>query len=184
MSYGIDTYFVKQGTSAWVECDTVCFKSKNLYNQANYRIRQHWFTNKKYLNYNQLQKQLQTEQAECYTALPAKVAQQVLRNLDSCWVSFFAALKSFKLNPSKFTGKPKPPNYKDVKGRNITTFNNQTISKLALKKDKLKLSNLNFLISLRLVEEIDEDGVCTYKPRSGLRDVTIIPRNDGYEIVC
>jgi len=183
MSYRIDTYFVSRGTSAWVECDSICFYSKNLYNQANYRIRQNWFENKKYLNYNQLQKQLQNEHAECYTELPAKVSQQILKTLDMNWKSFFVSLREFKKNPKKFKGQPKPPNYKDVKGRNSATFNIQAISKLALKKDKLKLSGLNFPISLRLVEEVDQDGVCTYKPRPGLRDVTIIPRNDGYEIV-
>lgn len=183
MSCCIDTYFVSQGTSAWVECDTVCYLSKNLYNQANYRIRQHYFHNKKYLNYNKLQKQLQNEQAECYTTLPAKVSQQILRSLESNWLSFFAALKSYNANPKKFTAKPKPPGYKDIDGRNIATFNIQSISIKSLKKNKLNLSSLSFLISLRLVEEIDTDGVVTYKPRKNLRDVTIIPRNDGYEIV-
>lgn len=182
-SYGIDTYFVSQGTSAWVECDTVCFYSKNLYNQANYRIRQNWFQNKKYLNYNTLQKQLQNEQAECYTALPAKVAQQILKSLDSNWKSFFAALKSYKLKPAKFTGKPKSPNYKDKSGRNVATFDKGVISKILLEQGKLKFFRINLFLQLRLIEEIDRDGVCTYKPRQNLRDVTIIPRNDGYEIV-
>jgi len=183
MGYVIDTYFVSLGTSAWVACDTVCFYSKNLYNQANYRIRQHWFANKKYLNYNTIQKQLQNEKADCYTKLPAKVAQQILRSLESNWKSFFAAAKEFKNNPKKFTGQPKPPNYKAADGRNATTFSIQAIWKLALKTNNLKLSGLNLLISLRLVEEIDNDGVVTYKPRPNLRDVTIIPRNEGYEIV-
>lgn len=183
MSYRIDTYFICGGSSAWVECDTICFHSKNLYNQANYRIRQHWFDNKSYLNYNAIQKQLQKEKSDCYTKLPAKVAQQVLRSLNSDWLSFFAALKEFRKNSNKFNGKPKPPNYKDKNGRNSVTFNIQTISKRSLKKDELKLSGLNLFLQLRLIEEIDNDGVCTYKPRQGLRDVTIIPRNDGYEIV-
>jgi putative transposase len=183
MSYGIDTHFIKKGTAVWSECDTVCFYSKNLYNQANYRIRQHWFQNKKYLNYNAIQKQLQTEQAECYTQLPAKVSQQVLRTLDSNWKSFFAALRSFKKNPNKFKGPPKSPNYKDKNGRNAVTLDLGVISKIYLKDNKLKFFRLNMIIKLRLVEEIDEDGVCTYKPRKNLRDVTIIPRNDGYEIV-
>jgi len=183
MSYGIDTYFVSLGTSAWTECDTVCFYSKNLYNQANYRIRQHWIANKKYLNYNTIQKQLQNEKADCYTKLPAKVSQQVLRSLDSNWKTFFSALKEFKNNPKKFNSQPRPPSYKDKDGRNAVTFNNQAISTRALTINKLKLSGLNLFLALRLVEEIDSDGVVTYKLRPNLRDVTIIPRNEGYEIV-
>ena len=184
MSYGIDTYFVSQGTSAWNECDTVCFYSKNLYNQANYRIKQYWKINNKYLNYNTLQKQLQNEKAECYAKLPAKVAQQVLRSLDSNWLSFFAAQKSYNKNPEKFNAKPKTPNYKDRKGRTTVTYSIQAISPKSLKINSIKLSGLNLFISLRLVEEIDSDGVVTYKPRPNLRDVTIIPRNEGYEIVA
>lgn len=183
MEYVVDSYFVKPDTPVWIECDTICYRSKNLFNQANYRIRQHWFSNHKYLSYNNIQKQLQSEKVNCYTALPAKVAQQVLRSLDSCWQAYFAALKSFSQNPTKFAGKPNPPNYKDVNGRNSTTFNIQAISKRQLNETKLKLSGLSFLVDLRLVEEIDSDGVCTYRTRPNLRDVTIIPRNDGYEIV-
>lgn len=183
MSYCIDTYFIHQGTSAWVECDSICYHSKNLFNQANYRVRQHWLKNKKYLSYNQLQKQLQNEKAECYTSLPAKVSQQVLRSLESSWKSFFAALKSYKKDPKKFQGKPKPPNYKDKHGRHPATFDKGVILKKHLRENKLKFVRTNLVTPLRLIEEIDSDGVVTYKPRKNLRDVTIIPRNDGYEIV-
>jgi len=182
-SYGIDTYFIQRGTSAWVECDTVCYHSKNLFNQANYRIRQQWFNNHKYINNFELQKQLQNEKLECYTNLPAKVSQQVIRALDVSWKSFFAALKSFKKNPKKFKGKPKPPNYKDKDGRNSATFDLGVISEKYLKENQLKFVRINLFIQLRLIEEVDQDGVVTYKTRLNLRDVTLIPRNDGYEIV-
>jgi putative transposase len=42
---------------------------------------------------------------EQYQALPAKVSQQVLRELDKNWPSFFAASSEFKSHPDKFLGK-------------------------------------------------------------------------------
>lgn len=54
--------------------------SKNLYNAANYLIRQSLFSTGEFLNYNQVQKRLQT--SVDYKAIPAKVSQQILMILD------------------------------------------------------------------------------------------------------
>jgi putative transposase len=54
--------------------------SKNLYNAANYLIRQSLFGTGEFLNYNQVQKKLQT--SVDYKAIPAKVSQQILMILD------------------------------------------------------------------------------------------------------
>jgi putative transposase len=54
--------------------------SKNLYNAANYLIRQSLFGTGEFLNYNQVQKRLQT--SVDYKAIPAKVSQQILMILD------------------------------------------------------------------------------------------------------
>lgn len=184
-NYKIDSYFISPETDAWSECDVICWNAKNLYNQANFRIKQHYITNKKYLNYNKVQKQLQDEGAPCYVALPAKVAQGVLRTLDKAWISFFNAKKVYARDPSKFLGPPKPPKYKDVKvGRYSVTFNIQAISKTWLKESLLKLSSLEFLTPLRLLETINyETGEISYKFNPNLRDVTIVPRSDGYELI-
>jgi putative transposase len=50
--------------------------SKNLYNAANYLIRQSLFSTGEFLNYNQVQKRLKT--SIDYKAIPAKVSQQIL----------------------------------------------------------------------------------------------------------
>jgi hypothetical protein len=52
-----------------------------------------------------------------------KVSQQILMILDKNWKSFFEAVKAYKTDASKFTGRPKLPLYKDkVKGRNILVY--------------------------------------------------------------
>ena len=53
MEYRVESYQINPGTSAWDECDTLCFKSKNLYNAANYIVRQAYLKKDgtgKYLN--------------------------------------------------------------------------------------------------------------------------------------
>jgi putative transposase len=77
----------------------VCFASKNLYNKANYNIRQSLIFCGEFSNYNLLDKALKSTPE--YRALPAKVAQQTLLNLQQNWSSFFAGIKEYKLQPEK-----------------------------------------------------------------------------------
>ena len=183
-SYRVDSYFIDSNNSAWSSCDTLCWNAKNLRNYANYIIRQEFLKNKKYLNYISIQKKLQTERPDCYSKLPAKLAQAVLRELDQNWKSFFASIKEYRKNPKKFLGVPKPPRYKDkLIGRQGVSFNIQTISIPWLRENILKLSSLDFLIKLRLFESVDSDGVVTYHCDPNLRDVSVLPFNDGYLIM-
>ncbi len=183
-SYKVDSYFIHRGESSWKSCDKLCWNAKNLRNYANFIIRQEYIKNKKYLNYNKIQKMVQNESVECYMILPAKLSQSILRELDQNWQAYFKAKSAYYKNPKKFLGPPKMPGYKDKKiGRTGINFNIQTISKVALIENLLKLSSLDFLIKLRLLEAIDSDGVVTYRQNINLRDVSIIPKNDGYQVI-
>ena len=129
----VERHIIKRGHKFFDECDSLCFSSKNLYNLANYNIRQGFIYARTYSNYNLLDKAL--KRTVEYKALPAKVAQQVLRVLERNWLSFFAALSEWKISPDKFTGRPKLPKYKDKqKGRNILVYTIQAVSKVWLKK--------------------------------------------------
>ncbi|MGD1713965.1 RNA-guided endonuclease InsQ/TnpB family protein [Dapis sp. BLCC M172] len=135
----VEKHIIKQSHQHWKEVDKLCFLSKNLYNYANYLVRQSWIFNQTYLNSNQVYNQI--KKSPDYRALPSKVSQQILRILDKNWQSFFAASKAHKENPNKFTGRPKLPKYKDkIKGRNLLVYTIQAISKLSLTKGKIKLS--------------------------------------------
>lgn len=39
----VEQHIIKKGDSRWEELDRVCWYSKNVYNAAMYRIRQHYF---------------------------------------------------------------------------------------------------------------------------------------------
>ena len=124
----VERHIVKRSNPIWQQIDRLCFLSKNLYNYANYQIRQVFIFEKIYLGYNKLYHKVKG--TSDYQALPAKVSQQVLRLLDKNWQSFFSANKAYKIAPDKFTGRPKLPKYKDkVKGRNLLIYTIQAISK-------------------------------------------------------
>jgi putative transposase len=104
--------------------------SKNLYNFANYQIRQHFFKTGEYLPYNELCKLLrQPGKDKDYKSMPtAQSAQQTLKLLDQNWKSFFEAMKAWRENPEKFTGRPKPPKYLDKDGTYVIILTNQNCS--------------------------------------------------------
>jgi len=72
-----------------------CRISKNLKNQVLYEIRQKFFSDKSYLNYNEVYKTLKT--SDNYKLLQASMAQQIMRKVDAEFKSFFGSLKSKKV---------------------------------------------------------------------------------------
>ena len=68
--------------------------AKNLTNEAIYNIRQYYFQNKKYLSYNENYKMLKN--SENYKKLNSNMAQQILKEVDGSFKSFFGLLKLAK----------------------------------------------------------------------------------------
>ena len=158
------------------EIDNLSFLSKNLYNAANFIIRKEFTENKKYLNYNTIDKIIKNkdfgnEYPNPYKELPAKVSQQILKNLDKNWVSFFKSMSDWKINKHKYKGMPKIPKYKDkTSGRNILIYVLQSISKKHFKKYKeLKLSKTNICVKSNI-------DYCDVK------QVRIVPKYNHYVI--
>ena len=163
-----ERHIIKSTENRFVEIDGLAFKSKNLYNAANYVIRQNFLYGWGYLNYNKMAQLMKSHPA--YKALPAKVSQQILMILDKNWQAFFEAVKAYNIEPTKFTGSPKLPKYKDkVKGRNILVYTIQAISSKQLKKGIIKLSGTNILIKTKVKLE----QIC---------QVRLVPKCDSYVI--
>lgn len=120
--------------------DELCFKSKNLYNYALYQIRQYYKNTNKYLTYYELNALLSKENQIDYRSLPyAQCSQQILRQIDKQYVSFYNALKSPKMKGKKI----RLPKYKNKEnGRNIVTYTNQCF-KLKNNVLSLKINNNN-----------------------------------------
>ena len=65
--------------------------AKNLTNEAIYNIRQYYFNKKKYLSYNENYKMLKN--SDNYKKLNSNMAQQILKEVDGSFKSFFGLLK-------------------------------------------------------------------------------------------
>lgn len=148
----VERHIINKNHSLFKQIDATAFLSKNLYNKANYIIRQEFICTSKekaagtrekanWIRYNEIQKTLQNSNDFDYTQLPSKVSQHVLQLLDKNWKSFFAAIRDYKKHPDNYTGRPKLPHYKNkVSGRNILIYTIQAISKTQLKKGIVLLS--------------------------------------------
>ena len=141
----VERHIVRETSPLWKQIDHLCFLSKNLYNYANYLVRQSFIFEKVYLGFNQVY-HLVKDQPD-YQALPRKVSQQVLKVLDKNWKSFLTASKAYQENPDKFTGRPKLPKYKHkIQGRNLLIYTIQAISKTGLKQGIVKLSGTDITV--------------------------------------
>ncbi len=101
----------------------LCYLSKNLYNLANYYVRQEFFYLGNWLRYYDLWYILKDK--EPYRKLPSQTAQQILKLLDKNWKSFFNSIKEWKEHPEKYQGRPRHPKYKKKNGEFIVIFTNQ-----------------------------------------------------------
>ena len=81
--------------------------AKNLYNQAVYNIRQHYFQENKYLNYQKNNSLLKS--SENYKTLNSNMSQQILKEVDGSFKSFFNLIK--KKNKGMYNAKVKLPSY-------------------------------------------------------------------------
>jgi putative transposase len=175
----VEKHIIKKSHSLFKEIDNLCFLSKNIYNKANYIIRQEFIGTSKekeaglrenaiWIRYNKLQKQLQNDKDFDYKQLPAKISQHVLKTLDKNWTSFFASIRDYKKNPQNYEGCPGLPKYKHkTKGRNILTYTIQAISKPQLKNGIALLSGTTVAIQTN---------------KKNIQQVRIIPRYAHYVI--
>lgn len=162
----VEQHVIARGDPRYAMIDKAAFASKNLYNAANYLVRQTYIFQKRYLPYKEVYAQMKPQ--EVYKSLPAKVAQQVLIQLDHDWRAFFAARKAYWENSANFSGCPKLPAYKHkTEGRNVLIYTYQAISKPAFKHGIINLPMLPIEIQTR---------------QRWIDQVRIVPRNGYYTV--
>lgn len=166
----VERHLIRKGDSRFAVIDRAAFASKNLYNQANYQVRQSFIHEGTYLPYAAIFHRL--KQHDAYRALPRKVSNAILIQLHKNWLSFFEAMQAYRDDPTPFTGRPKLPGYKDKeKGRFLLIYDKQGLGKRAFKKTgKLVPSGLPIAIATKITawEKIAQ--------------VRIVPCLDGYMV--
>ena len=165
----VEQHLIRKSDPRYAAIDAAAFASKNLYNQATYQIRQAYIHEGKSLPYAEVFHLV--KHLECYQALPRKVSNSILIQIDKNWKSFRKSLKEWKEHPEKFTGKPHIPGYKHKeKGRFLLIYDKQALGKRAFTQTgKLVPSGLPMEIETKVGwEAIDQ--------------VRIIPRGSCYVV--
>lgn len=162
----VEKHVIKKTHKFWQEIDDLAFKSKNLFNLANYEYRQHFFATGKTLGLPNLYHKL--KDTDAYRALPTKVSKQIIKNLTEVWTGYVQAHKDWTKNPHKYLGEPRIPKYKDkTKGRNIVIYPDESIYKKTLKDGicHLSMSSIKIQTQIKVIDS-----------------VRIIPTNSAYVI--
>jgi putative transposase len=162
----VERHVIRKTDLRFAAIDQAAFASKNRYSAANYLVRQSFIHEGVYLGYAEVFHRIKDHEA--YSALPRKVSNDVLRQLDRNWRAFFQALVAWREDPSKFLGRPKLPGDKDKQaGRNMLIYDLQALSVPGLRKGEIIPSQLDIGIPTR---------------QTIVRQVRIAPRK-GYHVV-
>lgn len=148
-------------------CSDITHKTKNLYNAANYSIRQALFNSEQFNlklipNYTILNTLMY--ETEEYKYLPAQTAQQTLKILAQDWTSF---KRLYFLNKAGKVDKPSLPKYKKKDGHTIAIFTNQQVK---IKDGYLHFPKTDLKLKTRL-----PNNTC-------LKQVRIIPQATAFKV--
>ena len=164
----VEQHVIQRDDPRWTRLDATAFASKNLWNAANYLVRQSFIFQGVYLNNTAVFHLIKDQEA--YQALPRKVSNQVLLQLHQAWIGFFEAMEEWREHPERFTGRPKLPGYKHkTEGRNLLVYEKGAIWKRELDQGVIAVTELGALVQ-------------TAQNRETLCEVRIIPKSDQYVI--
>lgn len=161
----VERHIIKQSNPHYAEVDRASFLSKNLYNSLLYTWRQFFINGETISNSNLY---LSIKDTNEFKSLPQNVSAQIFLQFTKEIKSYFHALESFKLDPSKFLRRPKIPKYKDsIKGRYLLIYNSRVLPKREFLKDsRIRFTGLSLQIATLVTP----------------RQVRIIPKNKEYVV--
>ena len=148
-------------------CKSACLESRYLYNTMLYQYRNSYF-DKDIKTLSNIELYQIGKVSGHWVNLPAKCSNHVWMQLVTNISSYWAAIKEYNKNPSKFKKPPKIPNYN--KGMNIVTFEKQAL----LTSSKLPVNQI------RLVRTDIVLDLSNYK--GDIREVKIIPKKNHFII--
>lgn len=143
----------------------LCYIAKNLTNQAIYNVRQYYFDEGEYLNYEKNYTLLKS--SDNYKMLNSNMAQQILKEVDGSFKSFFGLLKLAKKGKYSFKN-CKLPNYLPKDG--YTTL---VIGFVRLNGNKLILPFSNAFRKIHKSVEVTLPPVLHDKK---IKEIRIIPK--------
>lgn len=133
-----ETHIIKESNPIYDWISEECSRSRNLFNKALYIYRQAFtekhenisdyvsiVNNKKFISsYNLITKMRELKDEDYFAMTKNHSASQVIIQVDKTMKSWFAALKAYKKDSSKFRGRPRIPSYKKKDELNCLTYTN------------------------------------------------------------
>jgi putative transposase len=199
------SYRIAADDARWQALDRMAWLSKNIYNAANYLLRQAFFKDRKagierdaekrnwasYLNYAFLYREVRKSYPQDYYALPKRVANETVKLLLQDWTSYDNAHANWEIEPHKYLGEPRIPRYKQRAdaGRCETTWEKTAIHKgVYRQKGLISLSGCAVLLEtgehlyqrIRQLEGLAEDTPINLYDY--LVEVRLVPRTNDYEL--
>ncbi len=168
----VERHYIDRQHRDFPTLDDLSFKSKNLYNLCNYYMRQNFFEKGRHLNDRLTIKELYAvlKPTEAYRALPAKVSNQVLKQVIHDWTAWKEATVAYFEDRSQFQRPPQIPKYKHKTcGRNLLVYDNQSIGQGGKKKN-------NGLLHLSQTDVVVQTGALD------VVEVRVVPRTASYVI--
>jgi len=161
----VEQHRIDRHDARFAALDAAAFAGKNLYNAALYHTRQAFIFRAERIRYEALARLMR--ETDAYRALPAKVAQWVLKQVSAAWDSYFTALSAWKADPSRFLGRPRLPKYLDKQGRNLLTYTLQAVSRPLLRQGIIQPSGLSIQVQTR---------------QTAVQQVRIVPHGTHYTV--
>lgn len=167
----IETHYIKNNHASYFTLDRLSHLSNNLYNQANFIVRQNFIYNNQYLNYYAIDKLFRKHHylQDNWNQLPSQAKQQVIKLLDTNWKSFFKSIKDYNKNKSKYSGRPKLPKYRSKGDRFL----------LILTSQEFKLKDDGYIY---LARKYDRLRIKTQLTNEKINQIRIIPRHQRFKV--
>jgi putative transposase len=107
----VEQHIIRREDKRFGVLDRACFHAKNIYNAANYELRQTLFAEGRRIRYAEQEKHFKKHDLLPDQDLPMKVVQQVLMGVHHDWDSFIFSRTEYQASPDKFLGRPCLPHY-------------------------------------------------------------------------
>ena len=165
----VEKHKIYRSHPSYSKLDEMSRKANNLYNQCVYFAKHSENLSEDLKNLDKEMKSFPDEQDNYRSFGYAKCAQQVIRLFQQNLRSYFASIKDYKKNPSKYAGKPRFPRFHKSGSRHQVIFTNQSVK---LDGQTMHIASRTFenKLSIRL-RTVESTKLC---------QVVFAPRNDYF----
>ena len=168
----VEKHKIYKSHPSYSKLDEMSRKANNLYNQCVYFAKNSENLFEDLKNLDKVMKSFPNEHDNYRSFGHSKSAQQVLRRFQQNLRRYFAAIRDYKKNPTKYTGKPRFPKFRKPGERYQVIFTNQSV----------KLDDHRLIIASKAFNNKLSIKLRT-KSAKKICQVVFAPRND-YFLAC